>query len=95
MKYDERKKYYEKIAQKESLGVDPQFTESWENGFVEGCIYKDFHQNCITCSNHSSNTKLMQAKELLKNLIRVTWGEGWNYSLDWKVKAENFLKEIE
>lgn len=34
-----------------------------------------------------------EAKELLKNIIRVTWGEGWNYSLDWKVKAEQFLKE--
>lgn len=34
-----------------------------------------------------------QAKELIKNIIRVTWGEGWSYSLDWKVKAEKFLKE--
>ena len=37
--------------------------------------------------------QLAQAKELLQNLIRVTWGEGWNYSLDWKVKAEQFLEE--
>lgn len=34
-----------------------------------------------------------ELKELLKNIIRVTWGEGWNYSLDVKVKAEQFLKE--
>lgn len=39
--------------------------------------------------------QLTKAKELLKNIIKVTWGEGWNYSLDWKVKAEQFLKEIE
>ncbi len=39
--------------------------------------------------------QLAQAKELLQNLIRVTWGEGWNYSLDWKVKAEQFLEETE
>lgn len=38
--------------------------------------------------------KLVEAKEIIKNIIRVTWGEGWSYSLDWKVKAENFLKEI-
>ena len=38
---------------------------------------------------------LTKAKELIENIIRVTWGEGWNYSLDWKVKAEQFLKEIE
>lgn len=34
-----------------------------------------------------------EAKELIRNLLRVTYGEGWNYSLDWKVKAEQFLKE--
>ena len=39
--------------------------------------------------------QLTKAKEIIKNIIRVTWGEGWNYSLDWKVKAEQFLKEIE
>ena len=37
--------------------------------------------------------QLNKAKELIKNIIRVTYGEGWNYSLDWKVKAEQFLKE--
>jgi hypothetical protein len=36
-----------------------------------------------------------ELKELIKNIIRVTWGEGWNYSLDWKVKAEQFLKDCE
>ena len=36
-----------------------------------------------------------EAKAIIKNVIRVTWGEGWNYSLDVKVKAEQFLKEIE
>ena len=37
--------------------------------------------------------KLTKAKDLIRNLLRVTYGEGWNYSLDWKVKAEKFLKE--
>ena len=37
--------------------------------------------------------KLTEAKEIIHNLLRVTYGEGWNYSLDWKVKAEQFLKE--
>lgn len=36
-----------------------------------------------------------KAKEIIKNIIRVTWGEGWSYSLDWKVKAEQFLEEME
>lgn len=37
--------------------------------------------------------KLTEAKDLIKNIICVIWGEGWNYSLDWKVKAEAFLEE--
>lgn len=40
--------------------------------------------------------QLTKAKEIIENIIRVTWGEGWNYSLDWKVKAEQFLNsEVE
>ena len=42
-----------------------------------------------------ANCSLYKAKDLIRNLLRVTWGEGWNYSLDWKVKAEQFLKENE
>ena len=38
-------------------------------------------------------SELAEAKDLIRNLLRVTYGEGWNYSLDWKVKAEEFLKE--
>ena len=37
--------------------------------------------------------QLTEAKKIIKNILRVTYGEGWNYSLDWKVKAEAFLKE--
>ena len=43
----------------------------------------------------NAEIKLNEAKEIIQNLIRVTWGEGWNYSLDWKVKAEAFIKETE
>ena len=39
--------------------------------------------------------RLRQAIDLIRNLLRVTYGEGWNYSLDWKVQAEKFLKEVE
>lgn len=35
--------------------------------------------------------KLKEAKDLIRNLLRVTYGEGWNYSLDVKVRAEEFL----
>lgn len=45
--------------------------------------------------SHDRKAQLEQAKEIIKNIIRVTWGEGWNYSLDVKVKAEQFIKEQE
>ncbi len=47
--------------------------------------------------NHITDIKKENAelKKLIKNIIRVTWGEGWNYSLDVKLKAEQFLKEVE
>ena len=34
-------------------------------------------------------------KNMLKIVIRETWGEGWNYSLQIKVDAEKLLKELE
>lgn len=48
----------------------------------------------IPCYRHGKvKSKYTKAKELIKNIVKVTWGEGWNYSLDWKVKAEEFLRE--
>ena len=40
----------------------------------------------------SLEAQIEEAKDLIRNLLRVTYGEGWNYSLDWKVKAEKFLR---
>ena len=36
-----------------------------------------------------------KAKEIIKRLLKATYGEGWNYSLQVKVEAEKFLKEYE
>lgn len=43
----------------------------------------------------TTEDQLAKATELLKKVIKFTWGEGWNYSLDVKVEAEQFLKECE
>lgn len=45
-------------------------------------------------SNSFNKEQLFKAEDIIRNIVRVTWGEGWNYSLDWKVRAESFLKEI-
>ena len=49
----------------------------------------------VTGRYNQKSSQLTEAKDLIRNLLRVTWGEGWNYSLDWKVKAEQFLKDLE
>lgn len=36
-----------------------------------------------------------KAKEIIKRLLKETYGEGWNYSLQVKAEAEKFLKESE
>ena len=36
--------------------------------------------------------RLTKAVSIIRNLLRVTYGDGWNYSLDAKVEAEQFLK---
>ena len=55
---------------------------------------KNYGAGCYENGLRNGRRKVLtEAKELIENIIRVTWGEGWNYSLDWKVKAEAFLKE--
>lgn len=46
-------------------------------------------------ANHKIGQLEKQIEKMKSCQIRVTWGEGWNYSLDVKVKAEQLLKEIE
>ena len=53
---------------------------------------KDEELNCVVTD---FNTFKSEAKDLIRNLLRVTYGEGWNYSLQVKVEAEKFLKECE
>ena len=61
--------------------------------------WRDEWQEQVQKENDESYAKTLQtiqltkAKDLIRNLLRVTYGEGWNYSLDVKVKVEDFLKE--
>lgn len=63
--------------------------------------WKDEWQEQVQKENDESYARtlktiqLNKAKDLIRILLRETYGEGWNYSLDVKVKAEQFLKEIE
>ena len=73
--------------------IDPQyFPVGIEDACTEGAV---FGYEIAEQENTQMKKQLKQAKEILKDVIRVTWGEGWNYSLDVKVKAEQFLKENE
>lgn len=41
----------------------------------------------------SLNRWLGEAKSIISEVLKKTYGEGWNYSLDVKTRAEQFLKE--
>lgn len=46
--------------------------------------------------NKQVKQQLTEAKDLICNLLQVVaCGEGWKHNLDWRVKAEQFLKELE
>lgn len=59
---------------------------------------KELHKGVceqLTHTHKNLRNQLTKAKELIKRLIKATYGEGWNYSLQVKVEAEDFLKELE
>lgn len=69
--------------------------EKYKSYKDENAELKEHHKSvCENLTNTHRNIReqLTEAKEIIENIIQVTWGEGWNYSLDWKVKAEEFLK---
>ncbi len=83
-------KYEEKIAEleKENAGLEAEIENDRDLPTVA-------YMQGAEMQKKKDEKQLAKAKEMIKNIIRITWGEGWNYSLDWKVKAEQFLKEIE
>ena len=89
-------------VKREELEVFSKIAElEKENAELKAEIENDRDLSTVAYMQGAENQKkkdgkqLAKAKDLIENIIRVTWGEGWNYSLDWKVKAEQFLKEIE
>lgn len=68
-----------------------ELKEKWLQATDEGTSWA--HLKSLERENTEVREELTEAKDLIRNLLRVTYGEGWNYSLDWKVKAEQFLKE--
>lgn len=58
-------------------------------------------KNCIKCEcgyyqlgETEKDDQLTKAKAIIRKLLRVTYGEGWNYSLGVKAMAEQFLKDV-
>ena len=55
----------------------------------------DARKFAMVMSEKVEKQLLVKAEEIIKRLIKATYGEGWNYSLQVKVEAEQFLKECE
>jgi hypothetical protein len=57
------------------------------------------HRNCVDCSNHGSNIKLLKAKEIIKNLLFLHNDKFGSTRLEWRcnvvTEAEQFIKESE
>lgn len=83
----------EKAELKEKLADTETLRDYWKESSF------DWRHKCTSRKPFKAAVKaqrqLAKAVELIRNILRVTWGEGWNYSLDWKGKAEQFLKEVE
>jgi len=83
---DDLEKSYKEIAElKEAIKHFNPCSE-W-NDDVHDCEFRHYAMEY--------GSKLTKATDLLKKVIKVTWGEGWNYSLDVKVEAEQFIKDLE
>jgi predicted nuclease with TOPRIM domain len=56
------------------------------------------HRNCVDCSNHGSNIKLLKAKEIIKNLLFLHNDKFGSTRLEWRcnvvAEAEQFLNEV-
>ena len=77
--------------------LSPYF-DVFEEGYEQAETDKQYWEqkaNRLTTEWGKTLDQLAKAKNLIENIIRVTWGDGWNYSLDWKVKAEQFIRETE
>lgn len=82
-----------RIIDKDFVRIKEHYPEIWfwAKEYVNKERKRNEHRGFVGA--HRNDDKLSEAMNLIKNIIRVTWGEGWNYSLDWKVKAEKFLGE--
>lgn len=92
-KADELKSKNENLFERNTILLNENERLKKENAELKESLKK--WKDAIYADVENYNDQLTKAKDLIKNIIRITWGEGWNYSLDWKVKAEQFLKEIE
>lgn len=47
----------------------------------------------LNTENNELLKQNLKLKQMLNKAISVTWGEGWNYSLQVRVEAEKLLRE--
>lgn len=73
--------------------------ENFHNNEVKELKEKLEHRNCVDCSNHGSNIKLIKAKAIIKNILQTLKNDDFDFTFALKSKhpvlqeAEQFLKE--
>lgn len=83
--------HFENKKLKEVLAVG----STWNKGLNSRNKYLEEQNDKYRNMVFDKMEQLDKAKEIIKRLIKETYGEGWNYSLQVKVEAEKFLKECE
>ena len=84
---------YEKCERKDFIFTYYELKEMGKQAFLAGAEPREKRIVELESKIKQQEQQLIKSKELIKNIIRVTWSEGWSYSLDVKVKAEQFLKK--
>lgn len=83
--------HFENKRLKEVLAVG----STWNKGLNSRNKYLEEENDKYRNMVFDKMEQLDKAKEIIKRLLKATYGEGWNYSLQVKVEAEKFLKEYE
>ena len=83
--------HFENKRLKEVLAVG----STWNKGLNSRNKYLEEKNDKYRNMVFDKMEQLDKAKEIIKRLLKATYGEGWNYSLQVKVEAEQFLKECE
>ena len=92
-----KEKYFECLKENKNLRDNYEQYKATAEPTIKELKEKLKHRNCLDCSNHSRNIKLLKAKEIIRKLlqdIEIAENE-YKFTSQSAIKAEKFLMEEE